>query len=142
MIGSGKQQLIAFIGVALIVANLVTNRTAKVGSSSLIGSIVNQNETTSQLTAAHTQIAGLAAEVIVVIALIVIAGLGDNAGTLAVVFAVGLAMLWALTEWGGLGSKGQSASGTSGGWGSLITGIGGVGSDIGHAVRSAAGATS
>jgi hypothetical protein len=111
MIGIGKQQLIAFIGVALIVANLVTNRTAKVGSSSLIGSIVNQNETAAQLTSAHTQIAGLAAEVIVVIALIVIAGLGDNAGMLATVFAVGLAMLWALTEWGGLGSK--SASTTS-----------------------------
>ena len=103
---SGKQTLIAFLGAALIVANLVTNRSTSTGASGLVQTLFNSSATSAQTSSAHTEFLGIAAELGVLVFLIVIAGTGDNVANIALVFTIGLAMVWALSKYGGLNVPG------------------------------------
>jgi hypothetical protein len=99
---NGKQTLVAFIGAALIIANLVTNRSASTGASGIASTIFGTSSSTATLTSAHSEFLGIAAEVGVLIFLIVISGTSDMVANIAMVFTIGLAMIWALSRYGGL----------------------------------------
>lgn len=110
---SGKQSLIAFIGGALILANLVSNRNAQqTGAANIINTIFSQGASSQTLSGAHSEFLGIAAELAVLIFLIVVAGTSDNVANIAMVFIIGLATVWALTNYGGLsnalGNTGRS----------------------------------
>lgn len=107
---SGKQTLIAFLGAALIIGNLVTNRSANTGSSGIVATIFNSGASNTQLASGHTQIMGLLAEIGVLIFLVVLAGVSDSASYLALTFTVGLALVWALTVFGGVSIAGATQS--------------------------------
>ena len=98
---SGKQTLIAFLGVVLIIGNLVTNRSANTGRSGIMATIFDNGASDTQLASGHTQILGLIGEIGVLIFLVVLAGVGNGAANLALTFVVGLAAVWALTVYGG-----------------------------------------
>jgi amino acid transporter len=107
---SGKQTLLAFLGAALIIGNLVTNRSASTGRSGIIATIFNNNASQADLASGHTQIMGLIGEIGVLIFLVVIAGVSDSAANLALLFVVGLALVWALTQFGGVTVPGVGGS--------------------------------
>ncbi len=98
---SGKQTLIAFIGAALIIANLVTNRSTKTGGAGIAQTLFNSSASTSTLSSAHSEFLGIVAEVGVLIFLVILAGVSDNVANIAMVFVLGLAAVWGLTQFGG-----------------------------------------
>lgn len=97
---SGKQTLIAFLGAALIIGNLVTNRSANTGRNGIIATIFNSNASNAELASGHTQILGLIGEIGVLIFLVVLAGVGNSPANLALTFVIGLSLVWALTVFG------------------------------------------
>ena len=115
---SGKQTLIAFIGAALIIANLVTNRGAKTGGAGIAQTLFNSNASTATLASAHTELLGIVAEIGVLIFLVIVAGTSDNVANIAMVFVIGLAAVWGLTKYssgpapavGGVASGVQAAA--------------------------------
>lgn len=106
---NGKQTLVAFIGVALILGNLVTNRNKRTGSSAIANAVFNAGQGDQQLQAAHAQALGVLLEGAGVFVLVIIAGLGSNAASLAVVFMVGLALVWLMTFLGAPARRGTTA---------------------------------
>lgn len=94
---TGRQQLVGFLGVALIVANLVTNRSTLTGRSDIVALITTPNLNADQVKASRSQIFGLLAEIVGLVILVILAGAGDQVGRVVLVFTVGLAAVWALT---------------------------------------------
>lgn len=97
MPGNGKQQIIAVIGLALIIANLVKATTAGNGFVAVIFGKSNANPD-----AALTQIKHLGLEIAVVLVLVLIAGVSDDVANVSLVFTIGLALLWIMLFWGRL----------------------------------------
>lgn len=94
---SGRQQLVGFLGLVLILANLVTNRSTLTGRDKIVSLVTTPNLSADQVGAGRKQVLGLVGEVAGLVVLVILAGAGPGTSNIALIFTVGLAIVWAMT---------------------------------------------